>query len=212
MAAPASGGPLHGRGSSAQGAERERIDIARLQREAMADRVPSGWRDLTLSDIARGLSPAYADQVKAINRLKGEIAKANKAVDHCQRDMIGHNDERDLRWQQLKWPSKALHKLGWRDGEIAAHETAARRASYGFDRMRVKRWALGGALETAERQAARELEKIRPQAEAVLAQRQKTAAAARAILAELQKQTVRESEKEAVVQERSQRRGFGFGA
>jgi hypothetical protein len=175
----------------------------------MVDRVPSGWRDLTLSDIARELSPAYADQIKAINRLKGEIAKANKAVDHRQRDMTGHNHERDLRWQQLKWPSKALHKLGWRDREIAAHETAARRAGYGFDRMRVKRWALGGALETAERQAARELEKIRPQAEAMLAQRQKTAAAARATLAELQKQTVRESEKE--VQERSQRRGFGWG-
>ena len=77
--------------------------------------------------------------------------------------------------------------------------------------MRVKRWALGGALETAERAAARELEKIRPQAEAMLAQRQKTAAAARATLAALQKQTVRESETEAVVPERSQRRGFGFG-
>jgi hypothetical protein len=177
----------------------------------MADRVPSGWRDLTVSDIARELSPAYADQVKAINRLKGEIAKANKAADPRQRDMIGHNDERDRHWQQLKWPRKALHKLGWRDREIATHETAAKRASYGFDRMRVKRWALGGALETAERAAARELEKIRPQAEALLAERQKTAAAARATLAALQKQTVRESETDALVPERSQRRGFGFG-
>ena len=78
--------------------------------------------------------------------------------------------------------------------------------------MRVKRWALGGALDMAERQAARELEKVKPQAEAILAERQKTAVAARATLAELQRQTVRESEKEAQVQQRSQRRGFRFGA
>jgi hypothetical protein len=192
-------------------ADRHGADIPTMK-EAMADRVPSGWRDLTLADIARELSPAYADQVKAIARLKGEIAKANKAVDYRQRDMIGHNEERDLRWQQLKWPRKALHKLGWHDRDIAAHETAARRSSYGFDRMRIKRSALAGELRMAERGAARELEKVRPQAEAMLAQRQKTAAAARATLAALQKQTVRESETEALVPERSHRRGFGFGA
>ena len=42
--------------------------------------------------------------------------------------------------------------------------------------------------------------------------RQKTAVAARATLAEMQRQTVRESEKEAQVQQRTQRRGFRFGA
>ena len=209
---PASGGPQIGPGGSSQGVSPEQVDIAQLQREAIADRVPSGWRDLTVTDVARELSPAYADQLKVIKRLKETIAKTSKAVDFRQRDLIDHNEQRDLRWQNLKWFRKALHKIGWRDREIKKHETAAQRASKGFDRMRVRRWALGGALDTAERQAARELEKVKPQAETVLAERQKTAVAARATLAELQRQTVRESEKEAQVQQRTQRRGFRFGA
>jgi hypothetical protein len=75
--------------------------------------------------------------------------------------------------------------------------------------MQIKRSALAGELRMAERRAAMELEKVRPQAEAELARRQKTAAAARATLAALSQQSERESENEAP--EHSQRRGRSHG-
>ena len=40
--------------------------------------MPSGWRDLTVTDVARELSPAYADQLKVIKRLKGTSPKPAK--------------------------------------------------------------------------------------------------------------------------------------
>jgi hypothetical protein len=187
----------------------EHSERAQLHRASVADRVPSGWRDLTVTDVARELSPAYADQLKLIKNLQEEVAKTDRAADHRNRDRIDHNEQRERRWQSLGWIKKTLHVVGvWRDREIKKHEEAEQRASKGFDRMRVRHWARTGALATAERQAAKELEKIKPEAETALAKRQKIAAQARGALAEMKPETIHESTKKALEPERTQRRGF----
>lgn len=193
-ALPASGLPPRGRERPSE----ERADLAKLRRDAMADRVPSGWRDLTVADVARELSPDYAGQVREIARLKDEIAKTEATIDHRQRTMIGADYKRELRWQSLKWHRKAMHQIGWRDRQIEMHEATARRAGYGFDKLEIKASALGGRLRIAERRAEMELEKIRPGAEKELAQRQQKAAAARAVLEEMRaQQTARQRAEQA---------------
>jgi hypothetical protein len=186
-------------------------DVAQLQRDAMLARVPSGWRDLTVHDIGRNLSASYDERLKEIAQLRKDIEKNRHAIEFSQRDMIEHNHERDLRWQQLGWVKKALHTIGLRDRKISEHEAAAKKASRGFDRMRTRRWALGGALQSAERQAERELEKVRPEAETALAERKEKARAARATLGELQAESEHQRKKQALGKKQSQRRGFRSG-
>jgi hypothetical protein len=182
---------------------------AQLHRASVADRVPSGWRDLTVTDVARELSPAYADQLKVIKNLQEEIGKTDRAADHRRRERVDHNEQRKKRWQSLGWLKKTLHVVGvWRDREIKNHDEAEQRASRGFDRMRIRHWARTGALATAERQAATEFEKIKPLAETELAKRQKIAAEARGALAKMTPETIDESTKTALEPERIQRRGF----
>jgi hypothetical protein len=185
-------------------AQRQHTDIGTLQR-AHADRVPSGWRTLTVEDVARELSPAYAETLKTIERLQEEIRNQSFVINHRERDKEAATEQRDQRWKQMGLTRKALHKLGWHDRKIDEQETAARRASYVSERRQVKRSALAGELRMAERGAARELEKVRPEAEALLASRQQTAAAARQ---ELQEQRDREREQEA--QQRAQQREQGW--
>jgi MobA/MobL family len=185
-------------------AHSQHTDIATLQR-AHADRVPSGWRNLTVEDVARELSPAYAEKLKTIERLQEEISKASFVINHRERDIRGANYQRQQRWEQMGLTRKALHKLGWHDRKIDEQETTARRASYVSERRQIKRSALAGELRMAERGAARELEKVRPEAEALLATWQQTAATARQ---EMQEQRDREREHEA--QQRAQQREQGW--
>jgi Ti-type conjugative transfer relaxase TraA len=56
------------------------VDRETLTKAARADYVPGGWRRATVEDVARELSSEYADRVKYGERLRGLIARTEKAM------------------------------------------------------------------------------------------------------------------------------------
>ena len=51
-----------------------------------ADRVPSGWRPLSVEDVAAELSRAYAEARAHARDRAGAVEKARRAVDRAQQD------------------------------------------------------------------------------------------------------------------------------
>src|SRR5271170_6519398 len=155
-----------------------------LTKAARADHAPGGSHRATLEDVACELSPEYADRVRYDERLRELIARAETAMRHREDAALGNDRAVELRWRQLNPAQKTLHATGvWRDPQIAEYESDAARARRSHHRLAVRRGTLTGQLNVNERLAATQLDKIRPEAERVLLQRQHRADAARAALA-----------------------------
>jgi len=159
-------------------------DLETLRKAALADYVPSGWRPATVEDVARELSPEYADRVKKDKRLHGLIARAEKAMQYREADARGYENGVEVCWWHMNWAQKTLHVTGlWRDKQLEEYERSAERAWRSHHRLAVRRGTLTGQLAVNERLGAAVLDAIRPEAERVLSQRQQEAEAARAELA-----------------------------
>ena len=168
-----------------EAADRRRdAELDTLRKAALADSVPGGGRRATVEDVARELSPEYAERVKYGERLRGLIARTEKAMQYQEGIARGRENGVDLRWWRLNLAQKTLHVTGlWRDQRLDQYENGAGRAWRSHHRLAVRRGTLTGQLNVSERLAAAALDKIRPEAERVLLQRQQTAEAARAALA-----------------------------
>jgi MobA/MobL family len=156
----------------------------RLTKAAFADHVPSGWRLATVEDVARELSPEYADRIKYDKRLRDVIARTEKGLQHREGIARGRENGIGLRWWRMNLAQKTLHVTGvWRDERLKQYERDAARAWRSHHRLAVRRGALTGQLAVNRRLAAAVLEKIRPEAERVLSERQQQAEVARLALA-----------------------------
>ena len=206
-----------------EAADRRRdAELDTLRKAALADSVPGGGRRATAEDVARELSPEYADRVKYGERLRGLIARTEKAMQYQEGIARGRENGVDLRWWRLNLAQKTLHVTGlWRDQRLDQYENGAGRAWRSHHRLAVRRGTLTGQLNVSERLAAAALDKIRPEAERVLLQRQQTAEAARAALAAIreasrergsERKRMRGSDHEAEDERtQSHRRGRGRG-
>ncbi len=154
-----------------------------LTKAARADYVPGGRRRATVEDVACELSPEYADRVKYGDRLRGLIARTEKAMQDRDSSARGFDNGVDVCWWHLNWAQKTLHVTGlWRDKQLEQYKENAEGARHRHDRLAARRGALIEKLAVTERLAAAALDKIRPEATRVLSQRQREAAAARAAL------------------------------
>jgi Ti-type conjugative transfer relaxase TraA len=190
-------------------ARRRQVDAAfereTLRKATRADYVPGGWRRATVEDVACELSPEYAARVKYGERLRGLIARTENAMQHREGSAQGHDNAVDLRWWRLNLAQKTLHVTGlWRDNELNKYEDSSERTWRSHHRLAVRRGTLTGQLAVNERLAATALDKIRPEAERVLSQRQHEAETARDRLAAIREATPdREVERD-----RTRDRGF----
>ena len=160
----------------AAGRRRQALEAAEreaLTKAARADYVPGGWRRATVEDVACELSPEYATRVKYGERLRGLIARTEKTMQYREGSAQGHDNALDLRWWRLNLAQKTLHVTGlWRDNELNKYEDSSERTWRSHHRLAVRRGTLTGQLAVNERLAAAALDKIRPEAERVLSQRQ----------------------------------------
>jgi Ti-type conjugative transfer relaxase TraA len=179
------------------------VDRETLTKAARADYVPGGWRRATVEDVARELSSEYADRVKYGERLRGLIARTEKAMQYREGSAQGYDNGVKVCWWHLNWTQKTLHVTGlWRDKQLEEYEDSSERTWRSHHRLAVRRGTLTGQLAVNERLAATALDKIRPEAERVLSQRQHEAETARDRLA-----AIREATPEREV-ERERDRGF----
>jgi hypothetical protein len=164
--------------------KRRQAEHDTLTRAARADYVPGGRRSATVEDVARSLSPEYADRVEYGERLGGLIARTEKAMQHQEGIARGRENGVELRWWRLSLAQKTLHVTGvWRDQRLDQYQNGAAGAWRSHHRLALRRGTLTAQLSVNERLAAAAFEKVRLEAERVLLQRQQKAEAARAALA-----------------------------
>lgn len=159
-------------------AEREsiaaKVERAELERAALADRVPSGWRALTVEDVARDLSPEYTAHIKHAERLRTCHAKATRAVEHRDAFVMREEAQKMDRWGDIGLARRLFHLSGlYRDPTIDSAEVNAHKGCRGLERWQLRRAAIVGQLNVSERRAAMALEVIRSAAERELAERQR---------------------------------------
>jgi hypothetical protein len=93
----------------------EAAEQDRLTKAARADYVPGGWRRATVEDVACELSPEYAARVKYGDRLRGLIARTEKAMQYREGSARGYENGVELCWWRMNWAQKTLHLAGvWR--------------------------------------------------------------------------------------------------
>jgi len=146
--------------------------------------VPSGWRLATVEDLARELSPEYADRVKYDKRLRELIARTEKAMRYRENDVHGSEGAAQLRWWEMNWAQKTLHVTGlWRDQTLNNYQKDADRARRSHHRLAVRRGTYTGQHQVNERLTEATLDELQPELARVLAERQREAEMARAALA-----------------------------
>jgi MobA/MobL family len=183
-----------------------------LQREALekaswADKVQSGLRPLSVEDVARQLNPEYARLLKEASELRDDARKADWIRTRQTADKEAGAYRVNERWSEMGVARRALHLVGstfpslagLRDIELDRWSSLNKQGAWAEERWAIRGAAISGGaisggapgsptgdLQVVMRQAAMELEKIRPQAEQELERRQKVARNARATLANLE--------------------------
>lgn len=155
-----------------------------LEETASADLVPSRWRRLNVEDIARELSPGYAELLKKKAELTSQISKAS-FVRAGAAERAKEADKRIASRRQQHPIRAALHRTGLRmDPETRALEGWKKGQQWTAN----QRWAIRlklaqDRLEGVEKEIAEVAMSVIPQAEAELARRQQRAKDARQALA-----------------------------
>lgn len=170
-------------------------DEDRLQRDAWLDRVPSGWRKLTVEDVARELSPEYARAIAAARRTRALaerwatrrtywLAQGNVAEFRIK----ARREEMGILRKALDWAARPARgkperlPARGRDIRLWQAEQLRGKAAYLAGRAGIKQKAAEELVGYRERVAAAEFEKIQARAEAELQQRQQVAQGAREAL------------------------------
>jgi hypothetical protein len=161
-------------------------------------------RPLTLKDVARELSPEYADLVaQARVLLRKEIPTADGLLAHHNRKLAEADRFLDERWKGLGLARRGIHRVGGLingsasptgrrrkpasptvllDPQMEQYQKAREAAQRGIERWTLRRAALGGQLRVIARRGKDAFNAIRPKAEASLEQRQRLARQAREFL------------------------------
>ncbi len=165
------------------------LDLQRdaLEKASWADSVKSGLRKLSVEDVARELSPAYAKHVKEAGALRKKADKSDWIRNRQDVDKERADYRVKERWSELGLVKKTAHLVGTkvrrlgalRDVEMERWSNEAGRGDYTTKKWAIRKQAVLGQLDAATRNAAAALEAVRPQATAELQRRQKIAGNAR---------------------------------
>jgi hypothetical protein len=175
--------------------------LAALKRLALedaqhADKVPSRWRQLTIEDIARDLSPEYAKRLKEISSLKSTVRKAQWVRDRRANDISEADTRLAIRAEQIGRFRRFLHATGiWHDRQTDDILVARRKAARGHERWAIRETAFSARLRSVERLADDALERMRPEAQRELDRRQKIAQNGRRALATLNEAVILKADK-----------------
>jgi Ti-type conjugative transfer relaxase TraA len=163
-----------------------KLDGLSLSRATEADRTRDrdavAPRDMTVADAARLVSPAYAAAADRLAELRGDVAYSESAIQTYGRQRDHFTDQGDARWRSMGTLAQYGHRTGVRPDPVMSRHEQAEKAAAGLltaeDQKRAERVQ---ALPAAEREEAKALETVRPEAEAKLAQLQERAALAREV-------------------------------
>jgi hypothetical protein len=157
-----------------------------LEQQTWADRVPSGWRPLSIEDIAYELSPKFAELKTEGHQLHEAIRKVEWGHDRRNHDVDEAHRRIEERWNEMGLARQVLHLTGaHKDLKIQTLERWGKGNEYGRHKLSIRRGAICGKLDVVNRLAEAEFDKIRPAAEAELARRQQAANNAREELEQL---------------------------
>lgn len=163
----------------------QRADFERrreeLEQKTWADKVPSGWRVLTVEDIARELSSEYAGLRQEKPKREAEIRKAT-FIRKTSQSRIAEADKRiEERQREIGFLRRLLHRRGlYQDIETKALESWRAGNEWSKD----QRWSIRlktaqDRLKAVEQQIAAILGELQPELARELAGRQEIAAQAR---------------------------------
>jgi hypothetical protein len=162
-----------------------------LRRQSAADKVPSGWRDATIEDIARQLSPEYAGHVARAKVLQKRLDYAAAVKGRRMADIANAETLVAQRRQQIGRIRVALHLLVrasprdslrrrlLRDQELENYERVHDRAKRGAERWSIRHGSLEGELRVVKRLLDHSLALVRGEAEVELIRRHTVANKAR---------------------------------
>jgi hypothetical protein len=157
-----------------------------LEQQTWADRVPSGWLPLRIEDVARELSPKFAELEKEGRQLRDAIRKVEWGRDRRNHDVEEANRRIETRWNEMGLARQVLHLTrAHKDLGIQTLEGWRKGNERGRDKLSIRRGAIRGKLDVVDRLAEAEFGKVRPAAEAELARRQQAANTAREELEQL---------------------------
>jgi hypothetical protein len=166
-----------------------------LDQAALLDRVPSGWRPLSVEDVAAELSRAYAEARAHVRDRAGAVEKARRAVDRAEQDQAVALYRMTERQREIGVVRQVLHDSSkWRpdmgfirrmayrllgDGELDKWEASYRSAGKRVVKSKAELNAVEAEHTAWERRAAAALQTIRPEAQGELSRRQSVAQDAR---------------------------------
>ena len=165
-----------------------------LERASWADRGSLGQK-LSVEDVARQLSPAYAKHLEEATALRRKADKADWVRNRQDVEKERADYRIEERWAKMSLVQKAAHLVGAKvrpvgalqDIELNLWSNEAGRADYTITKWSIRKQAYLADLDTADRLAKAELHEIRPpekislwqRAQAELQKRQKIALNAR---------------------------------
>ena len=150
-----------------------------VEAATVEDRETGRRRPMTVADAARRVSPSYAAAADRLDELRKDITYSERAIETYtgQRDYA--IDQGDERWRKMGTLAQYGHRTGVRpDYAMSTHERDEKIATGHLAAEEKRRDERRDILPAVERAEADALEKIRPQAEANLAQLQERAALA----------------------------------
>jgi Ti-type conjugative transfer relaxase TraA len=173
---------------------------------SVRDRDAHYLRAMTVADAARRVSPAYAAAADRLDELRKDIAYSERAIETYGKQRDYAIDQGDKRWRAMGTMRQYGHRTGVRlDYAMSIHERDEKAAADHLAAEEKRRDERMKMLPTLERAAADALEKVRPQAEAKLAQLQERGALAHEVQQEkMQEQRERN---QARVRDRGRDRG-----
>ncbi len=143
------------------------------------DRETGRRRPMTVADAARRVSPDYAAAADRLDELRKDIAYSERAIETYGRQRDYAVDQGDERWRRMGMLAQYGHRTGVRpDYAMSTHERDEKIAAGHLAAEEKRQEERRDMLPAVERAEADALEKVRPQAEAKLAQLQERAALA----------------------------------
>jgi hypothetical protein len=187
-----------------------------LEERSQLDWVRSGWRKLTIEDVAKELSPDWAAAEARRKELADELKKLDWRKDEAERSILAATWRQARRHERMGPGRKVLNWTGlWPDRELQTWKNEEEKGKYRFNHLAVDRKTLVDRIDTHMIEHGRLYAKVKPQAEKVLAERQETARAAREELDQLYEVRERYAEEirrqVEIVEPERQRRRQGWG-
>lgn len=169
---------------TAVGQKVQTLRRADLEKDRWADRVPSGWRALTVQDIARELSPEYDKLLRRADEIIHKtVPKDQWVIDQQEGDLRLAEYRLVERKGEMGWVRRSLHAAHLReDRELKRWDDFKGRVEHTLWAWQAHRAAHRGEWNTLIRRADIAFEEVRSKAEQKLREKQKIAQEARELL------------------------------